>query len=146
MIEYAVTDAVLLAGQPEPEDWQPLAERGYGFVINLRSDAERATVEEANATAAGLRYRHLPLPAYELEPEHLVAFQQALADVGSDKLVLHCRSASRVALLWLLHRVENEGRDRAAAEAELRAAGYDETEMETFTFCADDYTERVTTS
>lgn len=146
MIEYAVTDTVLLTGQPEPEDWQPLVARGYGFVINLRSDAERAATEEANATAAGLRYLHLPLPAYELEPEHLATFKQALADVGSDKLVLHCRSASRVALLWLLHRVENEGVDRAAAEAELRAAGYDETAMETFTFCADDYTERVAAS
>jgi uncharacterized protein (TIGR01244 family) len=141
VLEYNV-GGVVLAGQPQPEEMAHLAEQGLRTVINLRRDPGRSAIERANAEAAGLEYIHLPLPAYELEPQHLAEFQQAIA--GKEGLYIHCRSASRVALLWMLHRMVNEGWPRKDAEAELQAAGYTEESMEVFTFCTDDYLERVT--
>ncbi len=143
MIAYQVNDRVLLAGQPEPEDWQRLVEQGYRTVINMRSDPQRAAYQSHNAEEAGLSYIHLPLPTYEIETEHIQAFRQAVNHAGDDRLVIHCRTGSRVALLWMLNRILSEGWTQEQAEAELRAAGYGDDSMDTFIFCTEDYFERT---
>jgi uncharacterized protein (TIGR01244 family) len=141
VVEYTVGGCVVLAGQPQPIDMAALARQGMRTVINLRRDPERSAREAANAVAAGLEYIHLPLPAYELEAGHLAEFEKTIA--GKEGLYIHCRSGSRVALLWMLHRMINQGWSRQAAEAELRAAGYNEESMEVFAYCTDDYLERT---
>jgi uncharacterized protein (TIGR01244 family) len=141
-IRYDISSELTLAGQPQPADWEAIAAEGFGVVVNMRSDAERAAMQQQRAEAAGLRYIHLPLPAYELEPEHLAIYHDALA-AQQVRVLLHCRSATRVALMWLLDRVVYDGWSREQAEAALRAAGYGESAMETFSFCADDYFERA---
>ncbi len=143
---YAVTPAVLLAAQPQPEDWAGLAAQGYATVLNLRSDPERAAAQGRSAEAAGLRYLHRPWPAYELEREHIDELAGILADSTTGRLVFHCRSATRVGLMWLLYRQLHHGWSREQAEAELRAAGYGDDSIETFQFCADDYFERTSES
>lgn len=140
---YAVTPKVLLAAQPQPEDWARLAEAGYTTVINLRSDPERSAVEQRNAEAAGLRYFHRPWPAYQLEREHIDELAALLEDPSIGRVVFHCRSATRVGLMWMLYRQIYYGWSREQVEAELRAAGYDDDALETFGFCADDYFERT---
>lgn len=141
---YAVNDRVLLAGQPQPEDWARLAAASFSLVINIRSDPQRAAAQAQKAEAAGLRYVYLNLPAYELEPIHVDAFHQAVAAANSDeRIFIHCRTASRVALLWLLSRMKFDGLTQAEAEAELAAAGYGADDLEVFRYCADDYLERA---
>lgn len=140
---YAVTPEVLLAAQPEVEDWARLAAAGYTTVLNLRSDPERAAEQGRNAEAAGLRYLHRPWPAYELEREHIEELAAIIGAPETGRLVFHCRSATRVGLMWLLYRQLGHGWTREQAEAELRAAGYDDDALETFEFCADDYFERA---
>lgn len=146
MVEYTVSDQVVLAGQPQPEDWAKLAERGFKAVLNIRHDPEKAAAQAKKARAAGLHYFHLPLPAYELEPEDMAAFNEVIRQSGQDKLLIHCRTASRTALLWILNRIVYDGWSQAEAEAELYAAGYDEEAMDTFRFCTEDYFERTATS
>lgn len=141
--EYVVTNQVLLAGQPRPEDWTRWAAAGYVTVLNLRGDAACAAAQAPDAAAAGLRYLHRPWPAYLLEREHVDEFAEILADPATGRLVFHCRTASRVGLLWLLYRQLHHGWTRAAAEAELVAAGYDADAIATFDYCADDYFERA---
>lgn len=143
---YAVTPDVLLAAQPQPEDWARLAAAGYTSVLNLRGDAERAAEQARTAAAAGLRYIHKPWPAYELEREHVDELAAIVEAPETGRLVFHCRSATRVGLMWLLYRQLHHGWTRERAEAELRAAGYDDESMETFAFCADDYFERTAES
>lgn len=143
MVEYPISDRVVLAGQPQPEDWPELVHRGFGTIINVRSDAGRAVYQAQQAQAAGLVYLHLPLPVYELEQEHLATFNQVLRNTNHGKVLLHCRTASRTALLWLLNRVVYEGWSQEQAEAELRAAGYDDDAMSTFRYCAEDFFERA---
>jgi uncharacterized protein (TIGR01244 family) len=142
LIRYDIDERLTLAGQPQAEDWAALAAEGFQVVINMRSDPERAAIQQRNAESAGLRYIHLPLPVYELEPEHLEQYHQTLA-AEKGRMFLHCRSATRVALMWLLDRVVYDEWTREQAEAALRAAGYDDDAMETFAFCADDYFERA---
>jgi uncharacterized protein (TIGR01244 family) len=142
LIRYELDERLTLAGQPQPSDWAALAAEGFEVVINMRSDAERAAAQGQRAEAAGLRYVHLPLPAYELEPEHLAMFHQVI-EAMHGRVLLHCRSATRVALIWLLDRAVYAGWSRERAEQALRAAGYSEEAMETFAFCADDYFERA---
>jgi uncharacterized protein (TIGR01244 family) len=146
MIEYELADGVVLAGQPQPEDWQRLRERGFSDVINLRSDPERAAEQSRAAESAGLRYLHLPLPAYLLEAPALEQFQQIMSQPRAGKLLLHCRTATRVALLWMLRRIVFDGWTEEQAVAELRAAGYDDDAIETFEFCSEDYFERAAPS
>lgn len=143
MVEYAIAGGVVLAGQPQPEDWAGLARRGFSLVVNIRSDPDRAAKQAANASAAGLRSIHLPLPTYELEPPHLERFQEALEEANGKKALVHCRTASRTALLWMLKRIVYDGWSREEAEAELAAAGYGDEDMDVFNFCADDYFERT---
>jgi uncharacterized protein (TIGR01244 family) len=139
---YAVTPDVLLAAQPQIEDWARLAGEGYTTVLNLRGDAERAALQGRNAEAAGLRYIYRPWPAYELEREHIDQLASLLAAPETGRLVFHCRSATRVGLMWLLYRQLHHGWTREQAVAELVAAGYDADSLETFEFCADDYFDR----
>jgi uncharacterized protein (TIGR01244 family) len=139
---YEIDSRLTLAGQPQPQDWGALAAEGFGVVVNMRSDPERAAEQQQRAESAGLRYIHLPLPAYELEPEHLATFHQLMA-AQEGRVFLHCRSATRVALMWLLDRIVYDGWTRERAEQALRDAGYGDDAMETFSFCADDYFERA---
>ncbi len=138
---YRLNDEVTLAGQPQPEEVEWLRRQGYRSVLNIRTDPILGAVEGRNVERAGLAYRFLPLPAYELELEHVRRFGQAVRELPKP-LFFHCRTASRTGLLWMLHRMLNEGWSREAAEAELRAAGYGDGDMEVFNFCVDDFFER----
>lgn len=143
MVEYRLPNGIVLAGQPQPEDWPKLAERGFTVVVNMRSDPERAATQAGNAATAGLRSLHLPLPAYELEPVHLDAFRDVVALAQEEKLMIHCRTASRTALLWMLQRITYDGWSQQEAEKELREAGYGDEDLEVFNYCAEDYFERA---
>lgn len=142
MVTYAISDNVVLAGQPQPDDWARLVEQGFRTVINIRSDPEKAAAQARAAEAVGLRYIYLPVPAYLLEPEHLAAFHEAM-QAQTGKILLHCRSATRVALLWMLERVVYDGWTPEQAQAALRDAGYTDEKMEALVFCADDYFDRA---
>lgn len=141
-IRYEIEPQLTLAGQPEREDWAAIAAEGFVTVINMRSDPERAAAQKLSAEALGMRYIHLPLPAYLLEPNDLASYHNIMA-AQQGPIFLHCRTATRVALMWLLDRVVYGGWSREQAEEALRAAGYGEDSMDTFSFCADDYFERA---
>ncbi|GAB4202256.1 MAG: protein tyrosine phosphatase family protein [Roseiflexaceae bacterium] len=142
LLRYEINSRLTLAGQPQPADWAALAAEGFAAVVNLRSDPTRAALQQRNAEPAGLHSIHLPLPAYALEPEHLALFHQTMAALPG-RVLLHCRSGTRVALLWLLEQQVFGGWSRAQAEQVLRAAGYDDDTLATLHFCADDYFERA---
>lgn len=140
---YPVTDCLILAGQPQPKDWQKLVDQGVERVINIRGDEEHAAIEGNNARAAGLDYRWLQVPAYELEPQHIEEFDTIMQQCEGRKTLLHCRTGSRTALLWMLRRIAIDGWSWDRAEAELRDAGYGDDDMEVFDYCATDYFERA---
>jgi len=119
LIRFDIDERLTLAGQPQPDDWTALAAEGFQVVINMRSDPERAAVQQRNAEAAGLQYIHLPLPVYELEADHLEQYHRVMQSVQG-RVFLHCRSATRVALMWMLDRIVYM--DGAAKKRNLRCA------------------------
>jgi uncharacterized protein (TIGR01244 family) len=143
MAEYEISKQLVMASQPQPKDWGLLAQRGFNTIVNIRQDPTRAAEQAETARAAGLKYIHLPLPAYDLEPEHIKTFHEIITDPGNGKVLFHCRSASRTGLIWMLKRTAMDGWNEQQAEAELRAAGYDDNNIDTFLFCAEDYYERT---
>ena len=136
---YDVTPTIRLAAQPQPEDWSRWAAEGFRTVLNLRGDGARAAEQAHTAEAAGLRYLHRPWPAYELDRAHIDAFADIVEAPDTGRLVFHCRTASRVGLIWLLYRQLRHGWTRDEAIAALRAAGYDADADETFDFSSYDY-------
>lgn len=140
---FPITEQVVLAAQPQPEDWWHLVAEGFHSIVNVRADKERALVEGHNAEAAGLSYIHLPLPAgCDFEGDHVASFCQALPQVGEQKTILHCRSGWRVGLLWILHRMINYTSTLEEAIAELRAAGYVDNDIRRYKFYVQDFFER----
>ncbi len=140
---YPVSDRLVMAGQPSSKDWTRLAESGFQTVVNIRRDPIRAREQAEQAKAAGLRYIHLPLPAYALEAGHIEAFDAIISHPDNGKTLFHCRSASRTGLVWMLKRTVVDRWTKAEAEVELRAGGYDDDNIETFLFCTEDYFERT---
>jgi len=140
---FDVTPSVRLAGQPRAADWALWAREGFDTVLNVRRDPARAASQAASAEAAGLRYLHRPWPADALEPEHVAAFAALVEAPDTGRLVFHCRTASRVGVMWVLYRHIRCGWTREAALHELRAAGYDAESIEVFDYCADDYLARA---
>jgi uncharacterized protein (TIGR01244 family) len=105
----AVDENLSISGQLRPEDMQRVARAGFRSVINNRPDFEggptqplAADLEQA-ARAAGLEYRHLPVPpaghtaGQAREMTHLV-------DQLPHPVLAFCRSGRRSAALYVMGR------------------------------------------
>jgi uncharacterized protein (TIGR01244 family) len=104
-----------------------LKNEGFATVINLRLAAETgADVQggRAAAEAAGMNYIHLPLDPKKLDTAFVSEFMAAVGDVKNQPVYIHCGSATRVAALWMIGRVLNDGLaiDAASKEAGMIAA------------------------
>lgn len=100
-----VDEALSITPQLEAQDMEAAAAQGYRSIINNRPDFEggpsqpRSAELEAAARAAGLQYRHLPVPP----SGHSDADARRMADLvdGLPKPVLaFCRSGRRSAALY----------------------------------------------
>jgi uncharacterized protein (TIGR01244 family) len=101
-----------------------LAEQGYAAVINVRLASEEGANVEASraaAEAAGLVYIHLPFNSRDPDPQLFDKFTAAVGDAGNRPVYVHCGSATRVAALWMIWRVTEDGWDIDAARAEAQS-------------------------
>jgi len=115
---------VYLAGQPSPEDFQLVKERGIRTVVNLRLADELDWDEAARVQGLGLEYRHIPFQApASLTDEVFDQVRKLLNDADKQPLMLHCGSANRVGALWLAHRVLDRGLTVEAALVEAKTIG-----------------------
>lgn len=124
---FTVVDPIIgCAGATEVAAIPGLAARGYKSMINLREATEAgANVEESRsaATAAGLRYIHLPLNGAKPDPAVADAFLAALADRANQPAFIHCGSANRVGGLMMAKRMLVDGWTEAKAYEEAAAIG-----------------------
>ena len=100
-----------------------LKEAGFKSVINLRLATEKdANVEgkRAAAEAAGLNYIHMPMQPKDTDQHYVAEFLAAVEDPENQPVYIHCHSATRVAALWMILRVLEDGWDvgKAREEAE----------------------------
>ena len=121
---YSKVDATIgCAGATDPSAMKALKAEGYVSVINLRTAAEQgADVEggRAAATAAGLKYFHLPFNNAMPDPKIVDGFLATVADAKNQPVFIHCGSANRVGGMWMIKRVLQDkwAMDKARTEAE----------------------------
>lgn len=121
---YTRVDATVACAGATPAEAMPaIREEGFRTVINLRLATEDgADIEGARraAEAAGMRYIHLPVDASNLSTEVVDRFLAIMRDPSNAPVFIHCASANRVGMLWLVKRVAIDGWpvEKATAEAE----------------------------
>ena len=99
----SLTDDYAVAPQIDAADMARIAARGFKSVICNRPDHEdpdQPTVAEIGraAAAAGLNFRHVPVPGSGMTPDHVIAQGSALAELPGPVLA-YCRSGARCAQL-----------------------------------------------
>jgi uncharacterized protein (TIGR01244 family) len=137
-----VGDGVVLAGQPQASEWWLLAQHGFRTVLNIRTDPARADVQAHVLEVSGLRQVYLPMPR-QPEPADLDAFVEVVEQSRDEGLIIHCRTASRTAFLWMLYRMVHQGWSEQQARDELLHAGYESEQVDHFLEFVHDYVRRT---
>jgi len=117
-----VDATVACAGSTEPAAMAEIGKRGYKTVISLREATETgALIDESNkaATAAGMKFVHLPINSSKPDEAVVDRYLTALKDTSSQPVFIYCASGSRAGALWLIKRMLVDGwpEDKATAEA-----------------------------
>lgn len=118
---------VLVAGQPTEALLRDLTGQGVSLIINCRTGGEMHAVgfdEAVLARSLGVDYVEIPLGGNEgYEPRDVQALKEALASRPDGKVLLHCATGGRAALLWVAHLATNEGLTLEQAQDRARALG-----------------------
>ncbi|CAN5908672.1 TIGR01244 family sulfur transferase [soil metagenome] len=101
----ALSADLSVSPQLEPGAMVSVAAAGFKTVINNRPDGEGGAAQptsaqmEAAASAAGLRYAHLPVQPAVQSPEEIARFAELLATLPKPILAF-CRSGARSTKLY----------------------------------------------
>ncbi|MGC1650977.1 MAG: sulfur transferase domain-containing protein [Candidatus Sulfotelmatobacter sp.] len=112
------------ATQPSAMAW--LKKEGFASVISLRLATEQSVdidASRAAAQAAGLNYIYLPFNIENPDPQLFDNLQIPFTDKANQPIYIHCASANRVAFLWMIKRVLEDGWEIDKAEEEAEAIG-----------------------
>jgi len=121
---YTRLDAtVACAGATAVEAIPAIKAEGFKAIINLRQaseDGANVEVAKQTAVAAGLKYFHIPFSGADPKTEAVDQFLETVKDPANSPVFIHCASANRVGMMWLIKRVVADGwaLDKATAEAE----------------------------
>lgn len=121
-------DDILVAGQPNLEQLEYLADEGFTTVINLRMPGEFDDFDEAaEVQQLGMRYVHIPLKNIAaIVPADALALHEAIT-TASGPVLLHCTVGWRAGGLlaierYLVHDVSRQEAIEIAAEAHMSHA------------------------
>ena len=121
-----VETTVACAGAITADAMPEIRKMGFVSVINLREAHEAgADIEkqEAAATAAGLRYYHVPFNGAKPDPQVADQFVKIISSKDAAPAFIHCVSANRASAMWLIKRLAVDGWDVDLAVAEAEALG-----------------------
>ena len=119
-----VTPEFCTGGQPRPQHYAELKNRGVKAVLNLRTPGEhRAEEEKAAVEAAGLKYFNIPVNYREPSEADVDTFLKLTDDEANRPMFIHCTAAIRVGAFWLIRRVLRDGMTWDAALAEAKKVG-----------------------
>lgn len=102
-----------IAGQILADDIQKAADEGISLIINNRPDNEEPgqlshTEAEKISQQLGIEYIYLPMANGTPMPEGLVDEFKTLVEQDPNKKVLaHCRSGTRCAIIWSIGQVQS---------------------------------------
>lgn len=127
MSPVALSDVIAVGEVPTAAEIEILANAGFRSLLNTQPDGEVERLmpsadAEALAKAAGLAYRHLPIPSRRPDQASLDAFAAAVGTMPRP-IYACCYSGARTAAAWALAAARTEAPD--AVIAACAAAGYD---------------------
>jgi uncharacterized protein (TIGR01244 family) len=123
------------AGATSVEAIAAIKADGFKAIINLRQAGEDGADIEASrqtATAAGLKYIHIPFSVSDPKTESVDQFLAAVKDPDNSPVFIHCASANRAGMMWLIKRVVVDGWPVEQATAEAERAGLTNPRLKTY--------------
>jgi len=117
---FRLNEQFCTGGQPSMENLQKMKAQGVRSVVNLRLASEYNFEEEAvTAKKLNLRYFHIPVDKDNLKDEQVEEFLRVTGDPQNRPIFIHCTSAGRVSVFWMIRRalVDNWKVEDAEAEA-----------------------------
>src|SRR5438874_8833579 len=130
-----VETTVACAGATSPAALAGIKSMGYNSVINLRTAAEAGAeleAEAAAAKAAGITYIHLPFNNAAPDPAVVDSFLNVITDKANEPAFIHCASANRAAMMWMVKRIAIDKWDVDKATEEATALGLTNATLRTF--------------
>ena len=130
-----VETTVACAGATTPSAVADVKKMGFNSVINLRTSAEAGAeleAEAAAAKAAGINYFHLPFNNAAPDPAVVDAFLKVITDKANEPAFIHCASANRAAMMWMVKRIAVDKWDVDKASEEATALGLTNQTLKTF--------------
>jgi uncharacterized protein (TIGR01244 family) len=130
-----VETTVACAGATTPAALAGIKSMGYNSVINLRTAAEAGAeldAEAAAAKAAGINYIHLPFNNAAPDPAVVDSFLKVITDKANQPAFIHCASANRAAMMWMVKRLAIDKWDVDKATEEATALGLTNATLRTF--------------
>jgi len=121
-----VETTVACAGATTPAALVDVKKMGFNSVINLRMAGEAGfelDAEAAAAKAAGINYFHLPFNNAAPDPAVVDSFLKVITDKANEPAFIHCASANRAAMMWMVKRIAVDKWDVAKATEEATALG-----------------------
>ena len=117
---------IACAGATTPAAVAGLKQMGYASIINLREASEAGAEVDAEAAAAktaGITYIHLPFNTAMPNPAVVDNFLKAVTEPKNQPAFVHCASANRAAMMWMVKRIAVDKWDVAKATEEATALG-----------------------
>ncbi len=133
---YTRVDATVACGGATGVQAMPaLKAEGFKTIVNLRQASEEgADIEESRKAAerAGLKYVHIPVNAADLDVRTVDTFLETLRDPSNTPVYIHCASANRVGMMWLIKRVMMDGWAVSKATDEAERIGLRSQKLKEF--------------
>jgi uncharacterized protein (TIGR01244 family) len=133
---FTRVDAVVACGgATETSALDQLKKDGFKSVINLRQASEPNVNLEANQAKAkelGLGYFHIPVNGASPDPASVDTFLATVSKTANQPVFIHCASANRVGMMWLVKRVMQDGYTVEKATTEAKAIGLSAAPLEKF--------------
>jgi uncharacterized protein (TIGR01244 family) len=133
---FTRVDAVVACGgATEVSTLDQLKKDGFKSVINLRQASEpnvNLPENQAKAKQLGLGYFHIPVNGASPDPASVDTFLTTVSNKANQPVFIHCASANRVGMMWLVKRVMQDGYTVEKATAEAKAIGLTAAPLEKF--------------
>jgi uncharacterized protein (TIGR01244 family) len=133
---YTRVDAtVACAGATTVEAIPALKAEGFKAIVNLRQATEPgADIDRSKAVAqdAGLKYIHIPFSGSDPSTGAVDEFVRAMKDPSNSPVFIHCASANRAGMMWMIKRVMIDGWSVEKASEEAERAGLKNARLKAF--------------
>ena len=106
-----VNDQIITGGQPSAEQLKSAASEGFQAVINLATLQPGHSLEDEAGLAQGLgmQYYHIPVAWDNPKESDFIAFEAAMQQLGSAKMLIHCAANFRVTAFYSLYALKHLG-------------------------------------